>query len=531
MSSLYTSLSLAALTLVLASCGNGDSAGTADTVPARTDSAVPPMAREVVPQRLPDTAYASAAKVKYTVEVLDSLPGRVDNLANAYAHLPGVLTFRGGPARSASFGGTVSAAPTGFNIDWTYTTPTDNRDTGHGRWGGGTGWTGQPLYIAWPDSCVRRLKKAGAVNENFTGTEVIVGSLSSRVCFMDWATGRPTREPLFVGNPVKGTVSLDPALNGNLYVGHGVPAQRPWGARVVDLYSNSVTKCFDEDPKALRRWFAFDSSPLRVGQFVFRPGENGSVYKCTASPGSMEIHSVLRYTVNGTAPGIESSMAVYANYGYLCDNHGNVVCINLDTLRPVWHASTGDDTDATPVVEVEDGTPYLYVGCEIDRTAAGTAKFMKINGIDGSVVWTSQTPGKRMEIGDKHFDGGYYASALPGTGDCRDLIFSNCVTNLHGQSGELMAFARKDGTVRYRTPLKVYSWSSPVAFTTPAGKMYIVTGDARGYLYLIEGCSGQIIATQHVGSNFESSPVVHGNALVVGSRGDKIYKVSLTHAQ
>ncbi len=519
-------LATMALTGVLVSCGSGSKNTEVDTLNAEGGKNE---VSKIEVKSLPDTSYSSTGAVKYKIEILDTLDnGSLGNLADLYADAPGVFTFRGGLKRQADFIGKVKGTPSEINIDWEFQTAVDNRKTKYGTWGGGSGWTGQPLYVVWPDSCINKLKKLGVVNENFKREEIIVGSLASKVYFIDFATGKASRSAIDVENPIKGTISLDPALNGNLYVGHGVPAVTPWGARVVDLYKHSITQRFNEDPKAQRHWHAYDSSPLHVGRFVFRPGENGTLYKCSVTPGHLKIHSTLRYTVNGAAPGIESSMAVYANYGYLCDNHGNVLCVNLDNLKPVWRNTTGDDTDATPVVMIEDGRPYVYVGCEIDRTNAGNAKFMKIDGLNGNTVWTALTPGRRHETeGGKHFDGGYYSSALPGVGDCEDLIFANCVSNLRGQNGDFVAISRKDGKVVYRTPLRYYAWSSPVAFVNENNKMFVVTGDCSGNIYVIDGRSGKILVRRHVGNNFESSPVVVGSSLVVGSRGNTIYKLSI----
>ena len=76
-------------------------------------------------------------------------------------------------------------------------------------------------------------------------------------------------------------------------------------------------------------------------------------------------------------------------------------------------------------------------------------------------------------------------------------------------------------------PLRCYSWSSPVAFYNENNELFIVLGDTSGRLYLIEGKSGKILFDKVFGSNFESSPVVVGNSLVVGSRGSSVYKCHL----
>ena len=88
---------------------------------------------------------------------------------------------------------------------------------------------------------------------------------------------------------------------------------------------------------------------------------------------------------------------------------------------------------------------------------------------------------------------------------------------------------RQTGEEVYRVPLKYYAWSSPVALYNDNGEMFIFTGDTTGYIYLIDGASGEILFKKLVGNNFESSPVVIGNHVVIGSRGQEIYKFTITH--
>lgn len=471
--------------------------------------------------RMPDTTFESANLLKYQIEVRDtSISPLLSSLDDLYEETPGVFTFRKGIRRNADFGGKINGKPTGFDVLWTFMTGIK------GNWGGGTGWTGQPLYVEWPDSIRNDFARRGTTNAD---KEIIVGSLDGSVYFIDYESGTASRNPIEVGNPIKGTVSLDPTLNGNLYVGHGVPDNEPFGAITVDVFSNKVSNVFPRDPKAQRSWGAYDSSALRVGQFVFRPGENGTIYKWYVGDVKPKLHSALRYTVNGTAPGIESSMAVYSNYGYTADNHGNILCFNLDNLKPVWVYRLGDDIDSSIVLIEEDGHPYIYTGCEIDRQGKGTGKYVKLDALTGQKQWLLEVPGVRREDGSKHFDGGFYSTALPGSANCDSLLFINCVLNTKGNNGQFMAINRNTGKVTYTTPLQYYSWSSPVGFVDEtADTMYVVTGDGLGRLYLIDGASGKIIATKTIGFNFESSPVVVGDNLVVGSRGQSIFKVKVT---
>lgn len=478
--------------------------------------------------RLPDTTYSSVENMKYEVEIRDTATdGRLNTLDDLYASSKSAMLFRKTPKRDAKFEGKFETMPKEIVVDWRQETDGRPAAQAYQRWGGGTGWNGQPLYIEWPDSLSARLKNSGAVNADFRGKEVIFGSLIGRVYFFDPESGKRTREPIDVTNPIKGTVSFDPTFNGNLYVGQGIPAGRPFGALVLDLFNNTVADTFPEDPKAYRHWGAYDSSPVRVGQFLFRPAENGSLYKFSIEPGKQKLHSVLRYRAVGSALGIEASMAVYGNYGFIADNHGNVIAVNLDTMKPVWHYTLGDDTDATPLVAVEDGKPYLYVGCEEDLSNRGFARFAKLNALTGEEVWKLDEPAKRKAVGDKHFDGGYYASPILGIGNCEGLIFTNIVKNTSGSNGAFIAIDRKTGQKVYELPLKYYSWSSPVGALTKDGQMVIVNCDGAGNVYIIDPKKGEIIASQTVGHNFESSPVLVDNHIYIGSRSNGLFRITL----
>lgn len=514
----------AALILLTGACTRSDrkTASAAEADSASVDSAT--VTKEL--QRLPDTVFASVDAIKWNVSTADDAgDGHLNSLTDLYVDAPGHMTFRNSACRSADFGGTVKGRPTTIEVDWSFRT--DFR----GTWGGGSGWNGQPVYVNWPDSLVSRFKMSSAVRltDDFSNREIIVGSLAGIVYFINFDTGNASRQPIDITNPIKGSVSLDPTLNGNLYVGEGIPSKRPFGALVIDLFSHSVSHTFGEDPRAPRHWGAYDSSALRVGQFLIRPAENGSLYKFEVMPGSLKLHSVLRYTFNGAGPGMESSIAVYRNYGYIGDNHGNILCVNLDTMKPVWRYFIGDDTDASPVVQEEDGRAVVYTACEVDRTdgVGALARLCKLDALTGELIWANETPARMAVVNEKHFDGGYYATPLPGTGNCREMIFVSRVLNSRGNNGEFVAVDRRTGKEIYRTPLKYYGWSSPVGFMNEAGEMFVFAADCSGNVYLIDGKNGQIIYTARVGDNFESSPVVVGNSLVVGSRGDKIFKMTV----
>lgn len=478
----------------------------------------------------PDTMLSSAQKIDFRVDTfINAVSGDLERLTDFYKDAPGILTFRGSPSRNMPFSGTVNGTPSKVKVEWVFYTSIDTTHTSLGVWHGGTGWTGQPLLAVWNDEQLKQIQTSAAthVTKYLSNREVIVGSLCGKVYFIDYVTGKESRTPYSAGNTIKGTLSLDPTYCGNLYIGHGVPVREPFGALIVNLYDHRRVDTFGRDSKAWRRWGAYDSSPVRVGNFMLRPGENGTLYKLWTDIDTVRLHSTLRYRINGVAPGFESSIAVSRNYGYLADNQGNIVAVNLETMRPVWHYHNHDDTDATIVVEEENGIPFLYTGCEVDKQGdTGFCYFVKLNGLTGEVVWEQKIEGRKAKLG-KTTEGGMFATPLIGHGDCEGLIFSNINTMRRDNWGNLIAFDKSTGEIRYRTPLNFYSWSSPVALYNENSEMFIVTGDTLGSIYIIRGKDGSVLLRQKVGNNFESSPIVIENNIIVGSRGKEIYKLSI----
>ena len=225
------------------------------------------------------------------------------------------------------------------------------------------------------------------------------------------------------------------------------------------------------------------------------------------------------------APGIESSICIYKNYGYFCDNHGNIICINLNTLKPIWHYNNIDDSDGTIVCKAENDTPYIYSGCEVDKQGSeGLCHIVKLNGCNGDTVWHQTISCKRLKTEAKTLDGGMYCTPLLGGGNCDSLIFMNICTNNNLGAGRFYALNIKTGKIEYNKKLKSFSWSSPVAFYNEKNEMFIFTGDSSGNVYLINAIDGEILFSRNMAINFESSPIAIDNYAVVGSRGNIIYK-------
>lgn len=509
------------LLLTMACTGNGK-AGASDAE-QDSDSIAPAKTLSMEELMLPDTAYASVSAVTYVVEEDDTMPHPLQYFDDLYDRKDRVMTFRKNLKRNADFGGRLDGVPHNIEIAWSFSTPSGAAGS---TWGGGTGWTGQPLYAHWSEEEMKQFRdNSPALTDAFGEEEIMVGSLCGKAFFLNFKTGEQSRLPLDLHNVTKGTMSLDPEYM-NLYSGQGVSKGEPLGCQAFDLLTHERTFHMS-DSRAWRHWQAFDSSPIVVGGYLFWPGENGSFYKFERGKGGhLRRLTTLRYRVKGAAPGIESSLCVYRNYGFFGDNHGNIICVNLNTMKPVWHYDNHDDTDGTIVCKEENGTPYIYTACEVDKQGGnGTCHFLKLKALTGECVWECNIPCNRISLPSKTLDGGMYSTPLLGTGDCEDLIFANICRNSASPSrGELTAISTTDGSIRYTVPYGNFCWSSPVSLIAPNNQMYVVTGDASGNLYLIRGLTGEVIDKINIGTNFESSPIVVGNAVVVGCRGNKIYK-------
>lgn len=476
----------------------------------------------------PEKVYPSASKLEYVVKVNDTITSPyIKDFTDLYESAPGIFTFRGSPRRDMPQSGKLATRPTQIKRVWCFNTAYDNRETKFGTWGGGSGWTGQPLYVEWPDSLLERQRKESpALTADFSKREIIVGSLASEVYFIDYESGRASRQAHKSGNPIKGTVSLDPRLNGNLYIGQGIPASYPFGAEVFNLFSHKRISFFDVDQYAWRRWSAYDGSSIVVDNFVIRPSENGTIYKLTTTDKEVKVHSLMRYRLRGVniSPGIESSPVVWRNYLYTCDNRGNILCTNIETLKPVWLYENRDDSDATIVLAEENGRVVLYSGTEVDKQGdSGFCRFVKLDAMTGECIWENKIACHKMKLPGKTSEGGMFATPLLGRGNCEHLIFTN-MCGMESSKGNFLAIDRTTGKIVYEIPLSYYSWSSPVALYTPDNQMFVVTGDVLGCLYLIDAVNGKVIHKMQGGNNFESSPIVVDDCIVVGSRGREIYK-------
>lgn len=451
-----------------------------------------------------------------------------------YASENGVFCFRGNPQRNSPTRGVLNKRPTRIKVIWEFETEQDNRKTKFGSWGGGTGWTGQPLLVKWPQDTKEKL--AGITTDfrnEKDATEVIVGSLCGKVYFLDFLTGKITRPALSINNPIKGTVAVDPRMNGLLYVGQGIPNGERFGSYVFDMFSGKeIFYRSGLDKSAHRKWGAFDSNPLidpKTG-YWFQPAENGQIYK-TKVTNKTQISNTVKFnytTSKDSKLGIESSFAAWNNLGFFGDNSGNVFCVDLITMKPMWSINNYDDTDASMVIDVENKQPFLYIANEVDKQGTkGTAYIRKINALTGKEVWSHAKTCYGSKLGGKTNSGGVLATILTGKKRASKLVYGIYSRTDEKNRGEFVAINKETGKVAFTVPMDNYSWASPIDLYDKKGNCYVFFTDVYGTIYLIDGLSGKIIVKQKMDAIWESSPVAWGNKIILGSRGNKIFGFEL----
>jgi outer membrane protein assembly factor BamB len=449
-----------------------------------------------------------------------------------YTTLEGVVTFRGGPRRTGGAWGTVPRNPTKLEVTWKV-------QTGRSRepWNGGTGWTGEPVIVRWPGVVRHSMPALKKLRQKKDFVEVIQGSLDGKVYFLDLVTGRPSRPPIDTGNPIKGSVSLDPRGYPLLFVGQGIPYKKPFGLHAYNLITQKEAFFLAGNDAAAPRheWGAFDSSGLfnRKTDSYLVGGENGLVYLLSLHtvfdplvPSLTIAPEVLRYRYRQEGKrdfGVENSLAVSKNLAFFGDNSGTLQALDLRTFTPLWAFAAGDDTDASLTLELEGEHPVLYTGCEVDKTGPrGDAFVRKLDGVTGKPLWQNAYACHGL-VTPKKTDAGVFATNAVGTGDVADLVYFMLASCPTPEAGYLVALDKATGREAWRLTLEHYSWSSPTLVRDPDGKSYLLTGGLDGTVRLLDARSGREAAHVKLNEQIEASPAVFDDRLVLGTRSDRIY--------
>ena len=449
-----------------------------------------------------------------------------------YTDVPGITTFRGNNFRNAAACGFI--APQEQKLYELYKFRIDTIKS----WTG-VGWVGQPGIIKWDDSVRPHLNINDAKRGKEELVEVIYGTMDGKVYFFDLEDGKFTRPPIVIGEPIKGSVTVDPRGYPLLYVGQGVNYKGRFGYHIYSLIDGEELFFINGmDGFAKRQWGAFDANPLFdvENDMMVLCGENGLVYSIKLNTnydknaGTIAVEpeiSKYRYANGRGRLGIENSPAAFLNYLFFADNGGYLQCLDLNAMEPVWMRDVTDDTDATIVLEWDDDTHTLslYTGCEVDFQGVGGYSYLrKINALNGELLWEKAYPCIHHTT-----NGGLLATPVLGKHDISNLVIFWVAKprNIPNTGGILVALDKATGEIVWENKMPRYGWSSPVAMYTEDGESYIIVCDAGGVMYLIRGINGEIIDNITLFGNVEASPAVYNNTIVVGTRGQYIYGIEV----
>lgn len=466
------------------------------------------------------------------------------DMPERYTELEGIVTFRGDNFRSGAAYGTAAVSSKTLTKVWSKST-SGLSDTDGIYWSG-SGWTGQPLIVKWPEATRKNISAMYDWAREKEGlVEVIYATLDGHVYFYELTSGEYTREPLNLGFNYKGAGALDPRGYPILYVGSGVDSVNGRSrVKVVNLIDNSVMFEFGHNETfANRGWHMFDSSPLvsaETDQLIY-PGENGILYiihlntKYNEQTGELSVDpdNIVKWKYNGVRSGsrywlgVESSAAIINNYIFLADNGGNLMCLDLNTLELVWVQDVLDDTNCSPVVDVEDGHPYIYIstsfhyGWRSYSTAA--IPIFKIDAETGEIVWRTDYTCYTVQ----DLSGGVQGTIAVGKNKLSDMIFVPIARTPGASSGTLAALKKDTGEVVWEKETSMYSWSSPVDFYDADGNGYLLYCNSGFNMFLIDGKTGEQLDYMNLGGNIEASPAMYGNYAVVGTRAMRTYCIQV----
>lgn len=466
------------------------------------------------------------------------------DLPERYTELEGIVTFRGDNFRSGAAYGTAAVSSKTLTKVWSKST--SGLSDSDGIYWSGSGWTGQPLIVKWPEATRKNISAMYDWAREKEGlVEVIYATLDGHVYFYELTSGEYTRDPLNLGFNYKGAGALDPRGYPILYVGSGVDSVNGRSrVKVVNLIDNSVMFEFGHNETfANRGWHMFDSSPLvsaETDQLIY-PGENGILYiihlntKYNEQTGELSVDpdNIVKWKYNGVRSGsrywlgVESSAAIINNYIFLADNGGNLMCLDLNTLKLVWVQDVLDDTNCSPVVDVEDGHPYIYISTSFHYgwRSYSTAEIpiFKIDAETGEIVWRTDYTCYTVQ----DLSGGVQGTIAVGKNKLSDIIFVPVARTPGASSGTLAALKKDTGEVVWEKETSMYSWSSPVDFYDADGNGYLLYCNSGFNMFLIDGKTGEQLDYMNLGGNIEASPAMYGNYAVVGTRAMRTYCIQV----
>lgn len=467
---------------------------------------------------------------------------------NYSTYAGGVFTFRGDNFHKNAAHGDVDIIRKQLQVMW-------EADLGSLRTGSGTlhgaGWTGQPAIIKWS----KELREAMNIYDDKKAVsplrEVILPAQDGYVYFFDLSDGKPTRDKINIGYPLKSSASVDPQGRPILAFGQGISklASKTGdiGFYVYNLL-NSEQLLFINGRKSTKQVQyatngAFDGTALfdRTSDSMIIGGENGLLYTVQlnsefdfANKDAMKLSispEVLYQRGKGKqenpSVSLESSVAMYGQYIFAADKQGYIRCVDSTTMKTVWLFDAGDNTDAAIALDLQaDGSLYLYTGTTVHNRSCkkGEAYIRCLNAATGEQIWSQAVKAKY----DKSERAGVKASPVIGEKSISDLVFFT-VNNVDGGGAKLLALNKLTGDIVWSVSLENEAISSPVAVYSKTGEAFIIQADYKGKLIMLNARDGQITCTLELNCNIDASPAVYDDILVIAScsKEPKIYGIRI----
>ena len=377
--------------------------------------------------------------------------------------------------------------------------------------------------------------------------EVIYACMDGFIYFLELETGKETRDPLYLGYTFKGAGALDPRGYPLMYLGAGYDSNAGTSrAYIINLLDCSVLTTFgNDDSFSLRGHLSyFDSSALVCSDAdtLIYPGESGILYlirlntRYDETAGTLSIDpEFVRWRYMSTRCdgstywlGMEDSACVYKEYIFMCDNGGNLMCLNLNTLELVWVQDILDDSNGSPVLQIEDGHLFLYVSTSFHlgwrSNTTATVPVWKIDAETGEIIWQTDY----TCYSESGVSGGVQSTIALGRETLADQVYVTVARTGAMYDGVLACLDRTTGKINWEHKA-YYAWSSPLCLYNADGSGRVLYCTCGGKMYLLDGLTGEQLDVFDFGEdNIEASPAAFEGYVVVGTRNCKICGFSVT---
>ncbi len=483
--------------------------------------------------RITDTVYHSAKK---TDDLKRELPVSMPQPSQYVSYEGGVFTFRNDSFRGNAAFGTAEMPLQQLSVLWQ--APLGSLRTGDGTLYG-LGWTSQPAIVKWSVELRDMMNLTAEKKEVKALKEVIVGAQDGKIYFFDLNDGVPTRDPINVGYPMKGSVAVDTQGRPLIAVGQAISKMPnktgPIGLRMFELIGQEELYFLNGRKTKQQQQYstngAFDGTALfdRSSDTMVVAGENGLLYTVQLNSKfdylekfSITVDPTITYLRTKAANQAdmsvsnEASVAMYGTFAYTADRHGIIRAVDTNSMKTQWAFDAGDNTDATPALGFdEDGSLGLYTGTTVfaRQRKAGTAYIRRLDALSGKEVWKVEVPAKWEQFER----GGVKASPVVGEHSISDLVIFTVNMTGDGGGATMLALNKQTGQEVWKYNLGARSVSSPVAVYTEAGVAYIIQADEKGVLTLLDGRTGQMLHTLDLEGSIDGSPAVYNDVLVIGT--------------